>query len=161
MFIYYNLLYDNILKCKKKLRYGHFFRFEFHATIKFMLNCIFCKIVKGELKVKKVHETDSVLAFVPKDQVSKGHTLVIPKEHHEDIFNISEEALKDVIIVSQKLSKKNQEELGATGINLLHASGIDAQQSVPHFHIHIVPRYPDDNLDLWIKTGIEVKLINN
>ncbi len=120
-----------------------------------MGSCIFCKIIKGELEVKKVYETDSILAFIPKDQVSKGHTLVIPKEHYENIFEIPKKKLEEVMEASKILSKKLQEELKATGVNLLHASGKDAQQSVFHFHVHVVPRYPNDGLDLWIKAGIE------
>lgn len=120
-----------------------------------MENCIFCKIVKGELEAKKVHENESALAFIPKDQVSKGHTLVIPKEHYESIFDIPEELLEKVMSISQELSQKYKMELGATGVNILHASGKDAQQSVFHFHIHVVPRYPNDGLDLWLKAGIE------
>ena len=120
-----------------------------------MENCIFCKIIKGELEAKKVHENESVLAFIPKEQVNKGHILVIPKEHFESIFDISKESLVKVIEVSQELSQKCKTELGATGVNILHASGKDAQQSVPHFHIHVVPRYSNDGLDLWIKAGME------
>lgn len=120
-----------------------------------MENCIFCKIVKGELEAKKIHENESVLAFIPKEQVSSGHTLVIPKEHFENILDISEDSLKDVMKVSKELSHKYRTELDATGVNILHASGKDAQQSVFHFHIHVVPRYPNDGLDLWIKAGIE------
>lgn len=122
-----------------------------------MGNCIFCKIVKGELEAKKIHEDESVLAFIPKDQVSNGHTLVIPKEHYESIFDIPKELLQKVVIVSQELSQKYKIELSASGVNILHASGKDAQQSVFHFHIHVVPRYPNDGLDLWIKAGIERK----
>ena len=120
-----------------------------------MENCIFCKIIKGEVATQKVYENESVLAFISKEQVSKGHTLVIPKEHFENIFYISEKALAEVMAVSKELSQKYQMEFDATGINILHASGKDAQQSVFHFHIHIVPRYPNDGLDLWIKAGIE------
>jgi histidine triad (HIT) family protein len=120
-----------------------------------MENCIFCKIVKGELEAKKVHENESVLAFIPKEQVSKGHTLVIPKEHFESIFDIPKNSLAEVMEMSQGLSQKYKTELNATGVNILHASGKDAQQSVFHFHIHVVPRYTNDGLDLWIKAGIE------
>ena len=120
-----------------------------------MENCIFSKIIKGEVATQKVYENESVLAFISKEQVSKGHTLVIPKEHFENIFDISEKALAEVMAVSKELSQKYQMEFDATGINILHASGKDAQQSVFHFHIHIVPRYPNDGLDLWIKAGIE------
>ncbi len=120
-----------------------------------MESCIFCNIVKGELEAKKVHDTESVLAFIPKEQVAKGHTLVIPKEHYESILDISETDLSDVVRVAKELSQKYRDELDATGVNLLHASGKDAQQSVFHFHIHVVPRYPNDGLDLWINAGIE------
>ena len=120
-----------------------------------MENCIFCKIVKGESEVKKVHENESVLAFISKEQVSKGHTLVIPKEHFESIFDIPKKSLTEVMEISQELSQRYKTELNATGINILHASGKDAQQSVFHFHVHVVPRYPNDDLDLWIKAGIE------
>ncbi len=120
-----------------------------------MENCIFCKIVKGELEAKKVYENESVLAFVPREQVSNGHIVVMPKEHFESIFNIPKESLIKVMEVSQELSQKCKIELGATGVNILHASGKDAQQSVFHFHIHVVPRYLNDGLDLWIRAGIE------
>ncbi|MFH0791630.1 MAG: HIT family protein [bacterium] len=120
-----------------------------------MENCIFCKIVKGELEAKKVHENESVLAFIPKEQVSKGHTLVIPKEHYENIFDIPEKLLEQIMMISQELSQRYKTEFGATGVNILHASGKDAQQSVFHFHMHVIPRYLNDGLDLWIKAGIE------
>jgi histidine triad (HIT) family protein len=120
-----------------------------------MENCIFCKIVRGELEAIKVQENDSVLAFIPKEQVSNGHTLVIPKRHFEGIFDIPEKSLAEVVEMSKELSKKHKEQFSATGVNILHASGKDAQQSVFHFHIHVVPRYPNDGLDLWIKAGIE------
>ncbi len=122
---------------------------------KYMENCVFCKIIKGELEVKKVYEDEFVLAFVPRDQVNKGHVLVIPKEHAAGIADISKSALEKVMAVVQELSQKYLKESGATGINLLQANGKDAQQSVFHFHMHIVPRYPDDGLDLWMKAGIE------
>jgi histidine triad (HIT) family protein len=106
--------------------------------------------MKGEVGAKKVYEDESILAFIPKDPVSQGHTLVAPRDHYESIFNIPKELLEKVIVVAQELSRKYQTELGATGINILHASGKDAQQSMFHFHMHVVPRYPNDDLDLWI-----------
>lgn len=119
-----------------------------------MENCIFCKIVRGEVGVEKVFENDAVLSFVPKDPIRKGHILVVPKEHCENVLDISRENLASVMEVARDLAKRSVTD-GATGVNLLHAAGKDAQQSVFHFHLHIVPRSPDDGLDLWFKEGIE------
>lgn len=120
-----------------------------------MENCIFCKIIKGEAEAKKVYEDDFVLAFATRGPVSKGHTLVIPKEHCENMLDISAESLAKVMEVTRNLASKIKIDYEATGVNVLHAAGFDAQQSVFHFHLHIVPRFPDDGLDLWFKAGIE------
>ena len=122
-----------------------------------MKDCIFCKIISDELGSEKVYEDDFVLAFANINPVSPGHTLVVPKEHCENILDISTESLAKVIEVSKELAKKLKADFNASGINVLHAAGKDAQQSVFHFHIDLVPRYPDDNLDLWFKAGIEKK----
>lgn len=116
-----------------------------------MNNCIFCKINNKETPAKIVFENDDILAFVPIQQVSKGHTLIVPKNHFENIFDIDKNTLEILIAVSKDLSEQLTKENNATGINLLHASGKDAQQSVFHFHLHIVPRYENDGLDLWLR----------
>lgn len=116
-----------------------------------MAECIFCKIAEGSAPSNIVLEDDVVQAIVPKHEVSKGHLLVMPKEHYKDVLDIPSDVLEQIITVSQDLSKKSLKALGATGVNLLHASGKDAQQSVFHFHFHMVPRYPDDGLDLWLR----------
>jgi histidine triad (HIT) family protein len=116
-------------------------------------NCIFCKIIKGEIPAKKVYEDEKVLAFLDVNPVSRGHTLIIPKKHFENIFDIEEESLKEIINASKKISIFLKEKLNADGVNLLHASGKDAQQSVFHFHLHVVPRYKGDNLDTWPKSN--------
>lgn len=116
-----------------------------------MNECIFCKIINKESPSKIVFENDDILAIVPKGKISKGHTLVIPKNHFENIFDIDKDVLEKLIVVSKDLSETLAKENNATGINLLHASGKDAQQSVFHFHLHIVPRYENDGLDLWLR----------
>ena len=116
--------------------------------------CIFCEIIHKESKADIIFEDDACLAFKPLHPVSDGHVLVVPKIHAENIFDINPDTLSSVILAVQKLSKDIVKERGATGINFLHASGKDAQQSVPHFHIHIVPRYPNDGLDLWLKNKL-------
>jgi len=116
-----------------------------------MNNCIFCKIIAKEAPSKIIFENGDVLALKPLREVSRGHTLIIPKKHFENIFDIKKDKLEKLIAVSKDLSEKLARENSATGINLLHASGKDAQQSVFHFHLHIVPRYENDGLDLWLR----------
>ena len=119
-----------------------------------MNDCIFCKIVKKEAPATIVFEDADILAIVPLGAIAKGHTLVIPKVHSENVFDISHTDLASVAAVAKDLSKKIVAENNATGVNLLNASGKDAQQSVFHFHLHIVPRYPNDGYDLWLKAGL-------
>ncbi|MBN1175021.1 HIT family protein [Candidatus Woesearchaeota archaeon] len=114
-----------------------------------MTDCIFCKIVEGELPSFKVYEDNLVKAFLDQGSASPGHLLVVPRQHHENIFDIPEETLKQLATISKKMSLLVKERLGATGVNVLNASGKSAQQSVMHFHFHIVPRFDDDGLDLW------------
>ena len=104
------------------------------------MDCIFCKIVKGEAPAKKVYENEKVLAFLTIGPISRGHLLVIPKKHFENIFDIDEDYLKEIIFATKKISQKLKKNLKADGVNILHASGKDAQQSVFHFHLHLVPR---------------------
>jgi histidine triad (HIT) family protein len=113
-----------------------------------MNDCIFCKIVKGEVPSFKIFENDKVFCFLDINPLTKGHTLVIPKEHHKDIFDIPESDLKEIISVAKKLSGTIKEKLNAEGVNLVNASGEFAEQSVFHFHLHIVPRYKNDGLEM-------------
>ena len=114
-----------------------------------MDDCIFCQIVGRQLPTNAVYENDRVIAFVPIHPVSVGHTLIVPKNHHENLVDITVESLNDVMGVAKLIARDLLAKNGATGINLLHATGKDAQQSVFHFHLHVVPRYPNDGLDLW------------
>lgn len=114
-----------------------------------MNNCAFCKIITGEITEAYLYEDDLVVAFHDKYPVSQGHTLVVPKQHVENIYEILDDVLQRIVKVSKMLATKFQKELNSNGVNIMHASGQDAQQSVFHLHFHVVPRYPDDNLDLW------------
>jgi histidine triad (HIT) family protein len=119
-----------------------------------MENCVFCKIIKKDLPSAIFFEDSEFLAFTPLEQVSKGHILLIPKRHYVDLFDFEPVSFERLAGVAQKLSKELAKVHGATAVNLLNASGKDAQQSVFHFHLHIVPRYEDDGLDLWIKNKL-------
>lgn len=112
-----------------------------------MIDCIFCKIIKGEIPSTKVFEDEKTLAFFDINPLTKGHTLVVPKGHYEDVFNIPIEDLKFVIANAKNIAKNLKNSLGASGVNLVNASGEVAGQSVLHFHIHVIPRYYDDKLE--------------
>jgi histidine triad (HIT) family protein len=119
-----------------------------------MENCVFCKIIKKEIPSQVTFENDLIMAIIPLDQVSNGHTLAISKQHFENVFDVDDIVLRELISVSKKLSKQLLSDVGATGVNILNASGKDAQQSVNHLHFHIVPRFPSDGLDMWIKQSL-------
>jgi histidine triad (HIT) family protein len=114
-----------------------------------MSECIFCKIVAGEVPCYKVWEDEYILAFLDIGQVSEGHTLVIPKNHFENVFDADDEILEKLNIVCKKIAIKLKEKLNVDGVNIVNASGKEAQQSVFHLHFHVVPRNKGDGLDLW------------
>ena len=107
-------------------------------------NCIFCKIVKGEIPSTRVYEDEDILAFMDIGPVVKGHTLVIPKEHFDPITNTPPEMLGKVIAVVQKIARAQMNGLKADGVNVLQANGAVAGQVVPHIHFHVVPRFKTD-----------------
>lgn len=113
--------------------------------------CIFCKIIKGEIPSYKIYEDEKTYAFLDVADDAIGHTLVIPKFHTENIMSIDGGDLEAVMNTVKKISEHYVNDLGYTGVNLMNASGESAQQSVFHFHIHIIPRVEGDNLDTWPK----------
>ncbi|MFW9876181.1 MAG: HIT family protein [Candidatus Thorarchaeota archaeon] len=115
-------------------------------------NCIFCKIINGK-KALKIYEDKKTVCLLDINPISRGHCLIMPKKHFKNIFDINEEYLKEIICASKKVSKLLKQKLNATGVNILHASGKSAQQSIFHFHLHLVPRYKNDGLDTWPKSN--------
>jgi len=114
-------------------------------------NCIFCKIVAGELPAKLVDEDERTIAFMDIAPASRGHALVIPRVHSKDLTEIEPEDLQATILAAQRLAKRAKERLRAEGVNLLNSCGAVAWQTVFHFHIHVIPRYQDDPLRLpWV-----------
>jgi histidine triad (HIT) family protein len=114
-----------------------------------MEDCIFCKIIEGKIPSKKVYEDEKVFCFLDVNPKTKGHLLVIPKKHYKDIFETPSDYLESINVTCKRMAILLKEKLGATGVNILNASGKDAQQSVFHLHYHVMPRYPKDGLDLW------------
>jgi len=116
-----------------------------------MDDCIFCKIISGELPCNKIYEDEEILAFLDINPIAKGHTLVIPKKHCLDIFDIDDDSVEKVARVCKNISVAMQKGIGAEGINILHASKKVAQQTVFHFHMHVVPRFSDDSIKAFPK----------
>ncbi len=117
-----------------------------------MADCVFCKIINKEIPANFVYNDEFVVAFLDINPLNRGHVLVVPKKHYENIFDIEAKILEKIIVIGQKLSQKAKGVLGAEGVNLLNASGGAAEQTVPHFHLHIVPRWEEDGLrmnDWW------------
>jgi histidine triad (HIT) family protein len=117
--------------------------------------CIFCKIVKGAAKSWKVYEDDSVYAFLDINPVNEYHTLVIPKAHYENIFDVPEDDLLKVMAVVRKLARLYQERLGINNVKIINSSGREAQQDVFHLHFHIVPRHAGDGQNVVWRTHPE------
>ncbi len=112
-------------------------------------DCIFCKIVNGEISCYKVWEDEDFLAFLDISSVAEGHTVIIPKKHFKSIFETPGDLTGKINIVCKKVALLLKEKLGVNGVNILNASGKVAQQSVFHLHYHVVPRKEEDGLDLW------------
>ncbi|GIW67039.1 MAG: histidine triad protein [Candidatus Parcubacteria bacterium] len=114
-------------------------------------DCVFCKIIKRKEPARIIYEDKDVICFLPKTIHVYGHTLIVPKKHYENLYDIPEKDLIKLIKTTKKLTLIYKKKIKATGVNLLHASGKDAQQSVFHFHFHLFPRFKNDNLDTWPK----------
>ena len=109
--------------------------------------CVFCKIASGEFSSHKIYEDEKVLAILDLSQATKGHTLVMPKRHYENIFDLDEETSKHLFNVVRIISKHyNKIDKNIVGINLLNNNGSAAGQTVMHYHMHILPRYENDDL---------------
>jgi histidine triad (HIT) family protein len=111
-------------------------------------NCIFCKIVNGDLAAYKIYEDDKVLAFLDVKPVNPGHTLVVPKNHYHNLENMPEEILIAIIKTVKKVGNSIKDNL-APGYNVNLNNDPVAGQEIPHTHFHVIPRNPEDHLRLW------------
>jgi histidine triad (HIT) family protein len=111
-------------------------------------DCIFCKIVSGEIPSHKLDEDDKTLAFLDINPWTRGHSLVIPKEHSRNIYDIEPGDLAAAHIAAQRLAKRLREKLDCEGMNTIQSSEPAAMQTVFHAHVHVIPRYSDDGLKL-------------
>lgn len=115
-----------------------------------MSDCIFCKIANGEIPSRTIYEDNDVRVILDLGPATKGHALILPKEHYADIFEIPEDLSKKVMAVARKMAAHMKDRLGCDGFNIVQNNGEIAGQSVFHFHMHLIPRYKDDGQKiLW------------
>jgi histidine triad (HIT) family protein len=114
-------------------------------------DCLFCKIVAGDIPGTIVHEDDRTVAFMDINPATRGHLLVVPRAHAPDLLAVGREDLAACAYTAQTLAGRVKDRLGADGVNLLNSCGRAAWQTVSHFHVHVIPRYADDPLRLpWV-----------
>jgi histidine triad (HIT) family protein len=114
-------------------------------------DCIFCSIVSGDAPATIVDEDEHTIAFMDIHPWTRGHLLVIPREHHKNIYEIPDEALSQVMIAAKRMAKRVKDKFDADGVNLLNSAERAAWQTVFHFHVHVIPRYEDDPLELPVR----------
>jgi histidine triad (HIT) family protein len=114
-------------------------------------DCIFCKIVAGELPATIIDEDERTVSFMDIAPATRGHALVIPRAHSADLLTVEEQDLRAVAVAAKRLAERVKERLGADGVNLVNSCGAVAWQTVFHFHVHVIPRYEGDPLRLpWV-----------
>ena len=111
-------------------------------------DCLFCKIVAGEVPATRVHEDERTIGFMDISPATRGHMLVVPREHAADVRAIDPEDLAACALAAKGLVERVFDRLGADGVNLLNSTGAPAWQTVFHFHLHVIPRYDGDPLRL-------------
>lgn len=109
-----------------------------------MSDCIFCMIAKGEIPSNTIFENDNFRVILDNGPATRGHALVLPKNHYADLFEIPEDVVAEAAKVAKTVAGKMKEKLGCDGLNLVQNNGAIAGQTVMHFHLHIIPRYEDD-----------------
>ena len=108
--------------------------------------CLFCRIVGGELPATVVHEDERTVAFMDINPSTRGHVLVVPRAHSSDVHDVAPDDLAACYLAAKQVAGRQLERLGADGVNLLNSTGRVAGQTVLHFHVHVIPRYDDDGI---------------
>lgn len=119
-------------------------------------NCIFCKIISGEIPSSTIYEDEDFKVILDISPASKGHALILPKEHYANIYELPEELAAKVMVLAKKLATHMTEKLGCDGFNLVQNNGEVAGQTVFHFHLHLIPRYENgENKDVLTWNHLE------
>lgn len=116
-------------------------------------DCIFCKIANGEIPSASPYENDDFKVILDISPANRGHALIIPKEHSDNVFELPEDTAAKIFTFAPKLAKAIKEETDCEGMNLLQNNGEVAGQTVNHFHLHFVPRYAGDDVKMTWKPG--------
>lgn len=116
-------------------------------------NCIFCKIAAGDIPSATIYEDDDFRVILDIEPASKGHALILPKEHYANLYELSDEVAAKALIVAKKVISKMTDIVGCDGYNVVQNNGEAAGQTVFHFHIHLIPRYKGDQVNIAWKQG--------
>lgn len=118
-----------------------------------MENCIFCKIVKGEIPSGTIEETDQFRVVLDVAPATRGHALILPKSHYANLYDLPEETAAEAIKLAKKIALRMKERLGCDGVNIVQNNEEAAGQTVFHFHMHVIPRYREDGQKIGWKPG--------
>ena len=116
-------------------------------------NCIFCKIAAGDIPSATIYEDDDFRVILDIEPASKGHALILPKEHYANLYELPEELAAKALVVAKKVISKMTDIVGCDGYNVLQNNGETAGQTVFHFHMHLIPRYEKDDVTISWKQG--------
>jgi histidine triad (HIT) family protein len=114
-------------------------------------DCIFCKVLAGEIPSERVYEDEYAVGVMDINPWTRGHAVVIPRQHAANLYEISEEDLQHVIVAAKRLATKMRDTLACDGLNLIQSNGSAAWQTIFHLHVHVIPRYDDDPLQLPVR----------
>ena len=124
-------------------------------------NCIFCKIIEGDIPSYKLYEDDDFMVILDAGPATRGHALVIPKEHYKNLYELPDELAAKAVILGKKLITQLKEILGCDGYNLVQNNWEAAGQTVDHFHLHLIPRYSGDESGLgWNMGSLDIDEAN-
>lgn len=114
-------------------------------------DCIFCRIANGEIPSKTLYEDEAFRVILDLGPATRGHALILPKEHAADLYELPEETAAKAMVLAKKMALAMREKLRCDGLNLVQNNGEAAGQTVPHFHLHLIPRYVDDGQKInWV-----------
>lgn len=116
-------------------------------------NCIFCKIITGEIPSTNIFEDDNFKVIMDISPAAKGHAIILPKKHFKNLFEMDEETSSKALSIARKVAAAMMEELKCDGLNVLQNNGEAAGQTVFHYHIHLIPRYQGDQVNIAWKSG--------
>lgn len=125
-------------------------------------NCIFCKLANGEIPTNSIYEDDNYKVILDMSPATKGHALILPKDHYKNLYEMPEECVASAFTLAKKMAVTMTEKLGAEGFNIVQNNNEVAGQTVFHFHIHLIPRYSSDNQKIgWNPTSPSADELEN